>query len=671
MAYSNLDADKLYHLLPTHIRERDVESGEPLRALLGIIEKQADAIEADIQKLGENAFIETCDSWVVPYIGDLVGTTPLFDESRVRDGDTAGELFQDLTGPSLKPAIALRNRADVAKTIYYRRRKGTLPMLEELARDVTGWAAHAVEFFELLVWSQWIRNHLRFHSKGAPDLRSVEKMDRLDRAFDETGHTVDVRRISQDEGWHNIRNVGFFLWRLGAYRMEQVQARRLGGAGDYRYFFSPLGHAAPLFSRQRREGDEAGLATELHVPQPIRPARFFEDLQAYLSLPLPRPGFTEFYGLFDVLPGFNVAPAPRLIVLVDGAPVPADNVRCRNLSVWSQPANADIAIDVERGQLALGPGWLPADGVEVYYHYGFPADLGGGPYRRRAWLTRPELAESILTVNGSGDPGTFATINDALAQWVADGGPNTIVRITDNRTYEEAIALDVGPAAGTFLSIESGDGFRPHLLFDETMTVAGDRQDFTVTLGGLLVEGAIEVTGSLKRLRLLHATVVPGGSIAEPDPDLPPPPVATPAPSILVAGVDDDGVPVNTEFSLELAFAITGPLRVPDHAEKLFALDSIVDGVGQDAIAGVDANPNGPPLHLERTTLKGDVNVRQIDLATEVIVDGLVRAERIQTGCVRFSYIRPGSRTPRRYRCQPVPSPIPSGTRFGNGSGDG
>lgn len=653
MAYSNRDADKLYQLLPAYVRERDAENGEPLRALLGIIEKQADAITEDIQRLGGNAFIETCDSWVVPYIGDLVGATPLFDESRVRDGDTAAELFPDLTGPSLKPYIALRNRADVAKTIYYRRRKGTLPMLEELARDVTGWAAHAVEFFELLVWTQWIRNHLRTHSKGAPDLRSVEKMDRLDRAFDEIGHTVDVRRISQEEGWHNIRNIGFFLWRLNAYRMEKAQARRLGGAGDYRFYFSPLGNAAPLFSRQRREGDESGLATELDVPQAIRPARFYEDLQAYQALPLPRPGFTEFYGLFDVLPGFNLAPAPSLMVLVDGLPVPADNVRCRNLSVWSQPANADIAIDVERGKLALGPDWVPADGVEVYYHYGFPADLGGGPYRRRAWLTRTGLAKSVLTVNGSGDPGTFGTIHDALAQWVADGGPNAIIRITDNRSYEEAVALDVQPAAGTFLSIESGDGFRPHLRLEGAMTIAGNRQDYTVTLGGLLVEGNIEVTGSIKRLRLLHTTIVPGGSIAEPDPDLPPPPVATPDPSVLVAAVDAEGAPANAEFRLELAFSISGALRVPDHAEGLFALDSIIDGVGQKAIAGVGANPNGPSVRLERVTLKGDVDVRQIDLATEVIVDGLVRAERTQAGCVRFSYIRPGSQTPRRYRCQP------------------
>ncbi len=45
--------------------------------------------------------------------------------------------------------------------------------------------------------------------------------------------------------------------------------------------------------------------------------------------------------------------------------------------------------------------------------------------------------------------------------------------------------------------------------------------------------------------------------------------------------------------------------------------------------------------------------MRQIDLATETIFDGHVEAQRTQTGCVRFSYVPPLSRTPRRYRCQP------------------
>ncbi len=647
MAFSNAERDRLYDLLPAFIRQRDQESGEGLRGLLDIVDLQADVIEEDIRQLQENAFIETCEPWVVAYIGDLVGTSPLFDESRVKDGDTAVELFRDLAGAEdrrikalhgradrtlpgrgLRPFVALRSRADVAKTIYYRRRKGTLPMLEELARDVTGWPAHAVEYFELLGWTQWVRNHLRHHSLRTPDIRSVERMDRLDGAFDEIAHTVDVRPISQDEGWHGIRNIGFHLWRLGAYALDRTEARRLGAAGDFRYFFSPLGNSAPLFSRARREGDEAGLATELHVPQPIRPARF-------------HAGIADFYG--------SVPNASSITVFVDGVEVPTAQVICRNLSTWSAPAANIVAIDVVLGRLTLGPALLPADRVEITYHYGFPADLGGGPYRRRAWLMRSNFAADVHLI--SVGPGGHPTIAAALAEWVAGGRRNAIIRILDNRTYAEAIALNTAGAAGNTLAIEAADGRRPHLRLTGPLQISGDRPDYSVTLSGLLVEGRVVIDGSLHRLRLLHSTLVPGVSVAETDPPVPPPPVE---PSISAVANLASGEVANTELAVQLAFAITGPIRVPAHAEGVVALDSIIDGVGIDAIAGVGAaDEPGPALRSERTTIRGRTLVRQIDLATETIFDGHVEAQRTQTGCVRFSYVPPGSRTPRRYRCQP------------------
>jgi hypothetical protein len=51
-------------------------------------------------------------------------------------------------------------RAEVAHTIAFRRRKGTATMLEQLARDVTGWPARVVEYFQLLGWTQNM-NHIR------------------------------------------------------------------------------------------------------------------------------------------------------------------------------------------------------------------------------------------------------------------------------------------------------------------------------------------------------------------------------------------------------------------------------------------------------------------------------------------------------------------------------
>ena len=646
MAFSNAERDRLYDLLPAFIRERDQQSGEGLRGLLDIVDLQADVIEEDIRQLQEDAFIETCEPWVVAYIGDLVGTTPLFDESRVKDGDTAVELFPDLVGAEdrrikalhgranrslpgrgLRPFVALRSRADVAKTIYFRRRKGTLPMLEELARDVTGWPAHAVEYFELLGWTQWLRNHLRLHSLRTPDIRSIERMDRLDGAFDEIAHTVDVRPISQDEGWYNIRNIGFHLWRLNAYALDRTEARRLGAAGDFRYFFSPLGNSAPLFSRARREGDEAGLATELHVPQPIRPARFFS-------------GIGDFYGAVP-----NVS---SITVFVDGVEIPAAHVMCRNLSVWSPPPTDRIAIDVARGRLTLGPALVPANRVEVTYHYGFPADLGGGPYRRRAWLIRSNFATDVHLI--SVGPGGHPTIASALAEWLAGGQRNAIIRILDNRTYAEPIVLDCLRGGRKHARHRGGRrrpaASAPHRAAATFRQPAGLRGDAQRPAG----------RGPRRRRRLAAspaASAFDAGSGRFDRRERSARATAARRAQHRGGAALATGEVANTELAVQIAFSICGPIRVPAHAEGIVALDSIIDGVGIDAIAGPVADEPGPALRSERTTIRGRTLVRQIDLATETIFDGHVEAQRTQTGCVRFSYVPPLSRTPRRYRCQP------------------
>ena len=62
--------DRLYELVPVVYRLRDADRGYPLRALLRVIAEQVNLVEQDIAGLYENWFIETCQDWVVPYIGD-------------------------------------------------------------------------------------------------------------------------------------------------------------------------------------------------------------------------------------------------------------------------------------------------------------------------------------------------------------------------------------------------------------------------------------------------------------------------------------------------------------------------------------------------------------------------------------------------------------------------
>ena len=212
-------ADRLYELLPAIHRIRDAEQGYPLRELLAVIADQVAAMEENLEQLYDDQFIETCAPWVAPYIGDLIG-------------------YRTLHG--VVPNVA-SPRADVANTIRYRRRKGTASMLEQLARDVTGWPARAVEFFQLLGWTQNM-NHLRTHAHYAPDLHNWERLHWRDTAFDTIAHTVDVRRISTGAARHNIPNIGLYLWRVRAFPLSRSPAvvdPAIGGG--LRFRFNPLG----------------------------------------------------------------------------------------------------------------------------------------------------------------------------------------------------------------------------------------------------------------------------------------------------------------------------------------------------------------------------------------------------------------------------------------------
>jgi hypothetical protein len=143
-----MTSHRLYEFLPAVYRLRDEEQGKPLEALLQIIGEQVDLVEADVARLYDNWFIETCEPWVVPYIAELVGYRPV------------------------QEAEGLVPRREVANTIRYRRRKGTLAVLELLANDIAGWPARAVEYYLGLGWNQAV-NHLHPDRGRTVDLRDA------------------------------------------------------------------------------------------------------------------------------------------------------------------------------------------------------------------------------------------------------------------------------------------------------------------------------------------------------------------------------------------------------------------------------------------------------------------------------------------------------------------
>ena len=218
-------------MLPAIYRVRDAEQGEPLRALLAVIAEQVGVLEENLEQLYDDQFIETCAEWVVPYIGDLIG-------------------YRSLHG--VVPKVA-SPRAEVAHTIAFRRRKGTATMLEQLARDVTGWPARVVECFQVLGWTQHM-NHVRPESRlRARICASGRSSERLDTPFDRS--RAHGRRAAHRQGARQIQYSQHRRSFSGAWRLSS--ARIAGGAaapGDtQRFLFDPLGRDMQLFTRPERE----------------------------------------------------------------------------------------------------------------------------------------------------------------------------------------------------------------------------------------------------------------------------------------------------------------------------------------------------------------------------------------------------------------------------------
>lgn len=615
---STITRDHLYRLLPVIYRLRDAEQDEPLRALLAILSDELAAIEADITGLYENWFIETADEWVIPYIGDLLGV-------------------RNLT-PIKSSSFSLR--AYVANTLYYRRRKGTAFVLERLAGDVTGWPAQVVEFFELLQTTQYM-NHTRLFNT-MPDMRSTNQLNLLDTPFDTLPHTADVRHIYNRRGKHNIPHVGIFLWRLQNYPMQTVAACQAGPPHSHGYHFSPLGNPAALFAAPAG----AGADEEMLVPAAIRPLAFQLDLKSfaerYSTAPAP-PGNSRYYG-----------PQRSLSILKDGSPITPLEIMCKNLETWQRPPAGKVAVDVSLGRITFASGEEPSGSVTVAYNYGFSADIGGGPYDRRAYLEAGGSGVLVIEVaQGTG----VSSLSQALSDWTAGGKPPAIIRFLDSGTYPAGETIDM-PDRG-WLVIEAANGQRPLLDAQPALKIngplapAGPGDVATVKLSGLLMAGSIEAGGKL-RLEILDSTLVPGRSLDEDGY-----PMHADKASLTVTGTDV------TDLEILILRSITGPLEIPAECRQLLATDCIIDAPRpggasaplRHAIAGdATASLPGPVTTLERCTVFGEVFVREMSLASETIFAGKVVVERKQTGCIRLSYVPQSpekSGTPRRFRCQP------------------
>jgi hypothetical protein len=638
----------------------------PLHSLLLVMQEQLEVLAEDLDQLYDDQFIETCARWVIPYIGDLIG-------------------YQSVKG--IAPAID-DPRVEVAETISQRRRKGTVLVMEQLARDMTAWGAHAVEMFQVLGDTQYM-NHLRLWNHYAPDLRCWKSGLYMETGFDRTAHKVDVRRIAARRGRYNLPNIGIFLWSLGAYSITGDQAA-ISAASPECLRFSSLGMDIPLFHRVISQGEQ--------ITDPAHPYNVADRLKRRVLCDDLRQGVgATYYG-----------EGKSLALYLDGKLLNPYEIEVANLSgaegSWANlPASGGLfraAIDPELGRIALPPAAIGAalPAVTVSYHYGFNADLGGGEYARSDSFLVGDDAFVFPFPDPVNYPDLQSAINFAIAKLTLNGA--VAVEIDSSETYPQggSLALKIDVPAGCTVELRAADGKRPTLLLDSEISITGDVSS-TCALNGLLLAASADMipasptpvalvhataqrpdgsSSQLEALNLTHCTLVPGWSVgSDGTPRFPAEPnlVAEPA-----------GLTVTAQSS------ILGAIRAGEFV-SVAGFDSIIDATDPanvaiaalDGVAGVgsltlgSAQSGDPSQIPSGCTVVGKTHAVLLSLVSNSIfwagltagdtwTTGLI-SDRKQEGCVRFSFLPAKAKTPRRFECveQAIagPQPIFFALRYG------
>ena len=542
----------LYERLPEVYRIRDSEQTPPgqLAAFLGVIEDAFAALHARTDAQYHDLFIEHCDDWVVAYLADLLGTSRL-----------AGDPWT--------------LRADVARTVFHRRRKGTLGAVESQVFALSGWAAHVVEMRERLAWNQHL-NHQRPDAGGMPPRRLVSEFTAAIRggtvtlrdpallsltggAFDAHARVVDVKPPTLGlSGW-NLPNLAVLLWRLEDFQVplsrplfRQIAAipPSPGAAAlAVRFDVQAQGEPWPLFNRHRFHADAEPprLGGEDEVPDRMPPARLSD------GTPAGRPA--SYVSVQTYSDPRNAHPGSDPVGLVLHLPETpflgqAWRIRGANLCAWETgiaPPLRDweVAIDPEHGRLVFGvPDADPAtqaeplaDGLLVSACYAQAGPSGAQPVQRlplpASWPG--EQTYEVRRINWFDDAFALQHALDDLPK----RSQALLIEITDSQTH----VLDLGAIAGIgndagvlslrlaqSLWIRGASGERPVVRLLQPLRVRptqiGGAGAVNAEVLELLLEGlyltravafpagdALLMQAALGQLRILGCTLDPGGGL--------------------------------------------------------------------------------------------------------------------------------------------------------------
>lgn len=636
-------ADRLWQLLPSVHRLRDGEAGGVLAELLDVFGDQLDVLAEELAQLYDDQFVETAAPWATPYIGGVVGYRPIHG------------VVPEVVSP----------RAEVANTVAYRRRKGTAAVIEQLARDVTGWPARVYESFERLATTQYM-NHTRPHSLASAGMRDHEALHHVVQqgaAFDDLAHTAHTRPITstwrERRGRCGIVKVPIFLWRTQPVLIERSPLTPDASDDERRFRFDPLGADIRLFAQPRIEPEIAHLAEPPDVPQPLTVRWAADHAPAVYGPTLSRARRSILL--------------ERRIGAADPVAIPLDDVRFADLSdvpggggVWAhEPVAGDVHIDPALGRVWFGDPVPAQNRILATFSIGMAVPVGAGNRRRGG----DPLPEPRFTVS-DGDP---------LAPQLALVTQAGTVEIVDSARYAQnltitALTPDPTADADAAVCLAAADHVRPSLELT-TPLVLDMQPKSTIVLDGLLVSGAPVVLDEVdppdrerRTIVIRDTTLVPGLTrTADGEP-------GSPASASLI--VLDPFACVRIERS------VVGPIVAVEGA-SVEIVDSIVDASSRGGVAVTGRDGASPrtvasaadwetgdgtaaagDLDIAASTIVGSVRCIRLDASNSLFVAALgqgdarphpVHAERKQQGCVRYSFLPEASRTGRRFHCAPRP----------------
>jgi hypothetical protein len=686
--------EKVWEWIPAVYKDEDglPPSPDVLRSIVLILARQSAIARRSIDRLWDDQFIELCDDWAIPYIGDLVGTRLVHELNR------------------------RGRRVDVARTIFYRRRKGTPHVLEILVRDITGWEGVVVESFRRLARTRHGLDPEPVELEGLvtqtppggwSKLTSTRGAELVDGPFDEMAHTPDFRQLSGKLGRYNIPKLNFHLFRLLPFEVNFATAFDFGGG---RFVFDPSGRDIPLFGpAQRSDPLECGTARQWELPAPI-PCRLLgaanytitaEVLDKLIALglsPLAADQLSRYIGvlfrgetrlrrtieslsqsaailaLIDPLlanaitedsPKAHLIPTeiqqdPRAVAVavgpqIGGPTIEHQQIAAGNLEDWGAslgmlPPGKIVVIDPERGRFWFRTPVAPDDKVWVpVYHYGFSANIGAGTYDRRSNIATGNV--NLIANGGVSFPGPVPLIVPAAPV-------SGVFQFVDSETYSPDDDV-IGIRDLTFQAENFRRPYVNRVVTGETewifeaaakAIVPPGQPEPATNLRNLTLEGlwmGIEQQGSgpspapcspvpvslvlqgvFDRVVIRHCTLDPGGEKARIDPSQCEP---IPYVRLVVRGDVEE---------LIIESSIVGPVIEDKTAgntgtvQNLVLRDSIVHSI-DPANSPAIATELGL-VEMQRVTVFGDVKVNRL-VASEALIQGVVKVTDNQHGCFRFS----------------------------------